>query len=282
MTTVMDKVTHKYLYQGKEIQNELGLETYDFEWRMYDPAIGRTFQMDPHAENYFSLSPYSWTANNPLLFVDPDGMDINFYVWEQNGDEWQRKKVNFNQLDKNLQKAIEAFAKTEAGNAFLSQFAKEGDKIGGVEFTKDGQYSKHEMGFDQMNVVGGAAGHSGFGNSRTTVQFYMKINTDRNNNTEDYAIIVGHEAFIHIDQYKDKLIQAIEKKDIKAYVDISYNRSIIANDRGGGVEHDGYIEGKPEFARMRAYINQLKNILNPVEVNKQIQKHDSLYKKEKK
>jgi RHS repeat-associated protein len=67
---------HKYLYQGKEYQNELGLDTYDFEWRMYDPAIGRTFQLDPMAVNYYSLSPYSWVANNPLKFIDPDGMDV--------------------------------------------------------------------------------------------------------------------------------------------------------------------------------------------------------------
>jgi RHS repeat-associated protein len=67
---------NKYLYQGKEYQNELGLDTYDFEWRMYDPAIGRTFQLDPMAVNYYSLSPYSWVANNPLKFIDPDGMDV--------------------------------------------------------------------------------------------------------------------------------------------------------------------------------------------------------------
>jgi RHS repeat-associated protein len=51
----LDVPVNKYLYQGKEYQIELGLDTYDFEWRMYDPAIGRTFQLDPHADSYFSL-----------------------------------------------------------------------------------------------------------------------------------------------------------------------------------------------------------------------------------
>jgi RHS repeat-associated protein len=65
---------NKYLYQGKELQPELDI--YDFEWRGYDPMINRTWQMDPHAENYYSMSPYSWAGNNPVKFIDPDGRDI--------------------------------------------------------------------------------------------------------------------------------------------------------------------------------------------------------------
>jgi uncharacterized protein RhaS with RHS repeats len=42
---------------------------------MYDPAIGRTFQPDPHADFYYDLSPYSWVGNNPINIIDPTGMD---------------------------------------------------------------------------------------------------------------------------------------------------------------------------------------------------------------
>jgi len=64
---------NRYLYQGKELQPETGI--YDFEWRGYDQALGRTWQQDPHAENYYSWSPYSWAFNNPLNIIDPDGRD---------------------------------------------------------------------------------------------------------------------------------------------------------------------------------------------------------------
>jgi RHS repeat-associated protein len=64
------------LFNGKELQDDLGLDVFDFHARMYDPAIGRTFQLDPHADSYHSLSPYNWVANNPLKHVDPTGMDI--------------------------------------------------------------------------------------------------------------------------------------------------------------------------------------------------------------
>lgn len=72
------------LYQSKEWQQDLGLDTYDFEVRMYDPVLGRTFQLDPHLENYYGLSPYSWTGNNPILMVDPTGMD--WFVNPENGE----------------------------------------------------------------------------------------------------------------------------------------------------------------------------------------------------
>ena len=34
-------VPNRYKYQGKEMQDELGLELYDFHARQYDPQIGR-------------------------------------------------------------------------------------------------------------------------------------------------------------------------------------------------------------------------------------------------
>ncbi len=49
---------------------------YDYGARFYDPVgrIGFTTP-DPHAENYYSSSPYIYVENNPLLYLDPDGQD---------------------------------------------------------------------------------------------------------------------------------------------------------------------------------------------------------------
>ncbi len=60
-------------FQGKEEEKELGKNTYDFGWRDFDPAIARWSNIDPLAEKYISMSPYVFTANNPIYNIEVDG-----------------------------------------------------------------------------------------------------------------------------------------------------------------------------------------------------------------
>ena len=62
-----------YKYNGKELDRRLQLNTYDYEARYMDPAIGRFTSIDPLAEKFYSWSPYVYVYNNPLKFIDPDG-----------------------------------------------------------------------------------------------------------------------------------------------------------------------------------------------------------------
>jgi RHS repeat-associated protein len=52
-------------------------QLYDLEFRNYDPALGRMFQVDPVAAKYASLTPYNYSFNNPTAFSDVTGADPN-------------------------------------------------------------------------------------------------------------------------------------------------------------------------------------------------------------
>src|SRR5690554_3656749 len=62
-----------YKYNGKEFDDLLGLNMYDYGARHYDPATGRWGTPDPLMEKYYSISPYVYVANNPVNLIDPDG-----------------------------------------------------------------------------------------------------------------------------------------------------------------------------------------------------------------
>ncbi len=85
---------YKYAYGGKELNDELGLDWYDFHARQYDPSIGRMLQMDPNAYKYGKLTPYNYAFNNPALVVDPDGKD-GIVTGSGTKDDPYRIKANY-------------------------------------------------------------------------------------------------------------------------------------------------------------------------------------------
>ena len=68
--------TNKYLYNGKEIQDDFNLYWYDYGARFYDPQLGRFHTQDRFAEKYLSMTPYQYGANNPALYIDINGDSI--------------------------------------------------------------------------------------------------------------------------------------------------------------------------------------------------------------
>ena len=78
---------NRYRYNGKELNEELGL--YDYGARWYDPAIAKWGQVDPLASDMPGWSPYNYVFNNPIAYIDPFGLSPYTYNWttEQYEDE---------------------------------------------------------------------------------------------------------------------------------------------------------------------------------------------------
>jgi RHS repeat-associated protein len=66
---------NRRLFNGKELQDELGLDMYDYGARMLDRQLGIWRTIDPLAEKFSSWNPYNYTMNNPINLIDSDGKE---------------------------------------------------------------------------------------------------------------------------------------------------------------------------------------------------------------
>jgi RHS repeat-associated protein len=75
-------VPQSFLFNGgTELRTDLGLNTYETLFRMYDPALGRFWQIDPLADFFSGINPYSFAFDNPILYSDPDGLGPLLDLW---------------------------------------------------------------------------------------------------------------------------------------------------------------------------------------------------------
>uniref|UniRef100_UPI004049791E DUF1990 family protein n=1 Tax=Fulvivirga sp. TaxID=1931237 RepID=UPI004049791E len=62
-------------FQGQERIDDLDLGWVQFKWRNHDPSIGRFFNVDPLAENFYYNSPYAFAENRVINGVELEGLE---------------------------------------------------------------------------------------------------------------------------------------------------------------------------------------------------------------
>lgn len=143
-----NSVAQRYKFGGFELQDELNLNWYDMTARNYDAALGRWMNLDPLAEQMRRHSPYNYAYDNPIYFIDPDGMmpqgcpdgDCDKPKSVSKAQESVEPVSFFGRLGKSISKGLSDFKSYVGLKAKMlkKDIADAFDQKGGVMFYGDG------------------------------------------------------------------------------------------------------------------------------------------------
>ena len=151
-----------YKYNGKELDRMHGLNTYDYGARQYDPILARWDRIDPLCEKYYSVSPYAYCANNPIMRIDIDGL----YDFE-GINNWSNPIIavfpNAEQRDKTIQLDYQNAQNASVPiitveniadfGAALSDLKQKGIPYESIAINSHGSFQGFNIGSEEVNMM---------------------------------------------------------------------------------------------------------------------------------
>jgi RHS repeat-associated protein len=183
-------LNNRIKYNGKEEQKQefadaTGLDWYDYGARMYSPQIGMWNGLDPSFENYVNQSPYVYSGNNPVLFVDFDGNDYGVLV------DRGKKIITISAHFLTTSKASKAFASHGSGK-WNAQSGKHVFITGSIKDLKAGKAEGYKININVTSEI--LDGNFTLGNG-DVMQSYTprmeKVNADKTGTLNSFDEVSG-------------------------------------------------------------------------------------------